>query len=60
MVEAGKDVLSPPSHPAFSTPIGLLEFVQHLRELSGGKPVGFKLCLGKKVNFYLFARLCHR
>ncbi|NQV72394.1 FMN-binding glutamate synthase family protein [bacterium] len=50
-VPLGKDVISPPSHPAFSTPIGLLEFVAQLRELSGGKPVGFKLCVGNKSEF---------
>lgn len=51
LVEAGKDVVSPPAHSAFSTPKGLLQFVQQLRQLSGGKPVGFKLCLGKKSEF---------
>lgn len=50
-VPVGKDVLSPPAHTAFSTPIGLLEFLQQLRELSGGKPVGFKLCIGKRREF---------
>ncbi|MEZ4282176.1 MAG: FMN-binding glutamate synthase family protein [Myxococcota bacterium] len=50
-VVMGKDVNSPPAHTAFSTPIGLLEFVAQLRELSGGKPVGFKLCLGKRREF---------
>lgn len=50
-VEVGQTVLSPASHPEFSTPIGLLEFIQKLRELSAGKPVGFKLCLGKKHEF---------
>jgi glutamate synthase domain-containing protein 2 len=50
-VAQGKDVLSPPAHSAFSTPRGLLEFVARLRELSGGKPVGFKLCLGKHREF---------
>jgi len=50
-VPLGKDVLSPPSHTAFSTPKGLLEFVAKLRELSGGKPVGFKLCLGQPHQF---------
>ena len=50
-VPMGKDVLSPPSHRAFSTPVGLLEFIAKLRELSGGKPVGFKLCMGDKVEF---------
>lgn len=45
-VQLGEDVLSPPTHTAFSTPIGLLQFVQQLRELCEGKPVGFKLCVG--------------
>jgi len=42
---------SPPFHRAFQTPIGLLELVQQMRELSGGKPVGFKLCIGNKHEF---------
>lgn len=46
-----KDVISPPYHKAFSTPIGLLKFVHDLRTLSGGKPVGFKLCVGQKHEF---------
>lgn len=50
-VPMGKDVLSPPGHSAFQTPIELLEFVAKLRELSGGKPVGFKLCVGKRREF---------
>ncbi len=51
LVEVGKTVESPPNHPEFSTPLGLLEFVQRLRDLSGGKPTGFKLCIGKKSEF---------
>jgi len=50
-IKKGQDCISPPTHSAFSTPIELLEFVTNLRELSGGKPVGFKLCLGKKTEF---------
>jgi glutamate synthase domain-containing protein 2 len=50
-VPLGVDVVSPPGHTAFSTPIGLLEFVGRLRKLSGGKPVGFKLCVGKRREF---------
>lgn len=50
-VPMGQDVVSPPSHREFSTPRGLLEFVKRLRELSGGKPVGFKLCIGKRREF---------
>lgn len=50
-VPMGKDVLSPIAHSTFDTPIGLLLFVKKLRELSGGKPIGFKLCLGRKDEF---------
>ena len=50
-VPIGKDVISPPHHTAFTNPIELLEFVQTLRELSSGKPVGFKLCVGHKAEF---------
>ena len=50
-VPLGQDVISPPGHAAFHTPIELLEFIQKLRELSGGKPVGFKLCIGKRREF---------
>lgn len=50
-VAMGHDVFSPIAHSAFNTPIGLLEFIQQLRELSGGKPVGFKLCVGRRDEF---------
>lgn len=55
-VQLGKDVISPPAHSAFKTPIGLLEFVQQLRELSGGKPVGFKLCVGIRRDFFAICK----
>jgi glutamate synthase domain-containing protein 2 len=44
-------VHSPSAHSAFSDPEGLLVFIGRLRELSGGKPVGFKLCIGRKEEF---------
>jgi glutamate synthase domain-containing protein 2 len=50
-VTAGEDVISPPTHNAFNTPIEMLEFIKKLRELSGGKPIGFKLALGRKSEF---------
>ncbi len=50
-VPMGEDVVSPAAHSAFNSPRGLLEFVNELRELCGGKPVGFKLCIGKKEEF---------
>lgn len=50
-VPMGQDVMSPPGHTAFRTPIELLQFVGRLRDLSEGKPIGFKLCLGKRHEF---------
>ncbi len=50
-VPMGQDVISPPAHTSFESPEGLLQFVVRLRELSGGKPVGFKLCIGNKSEF---------
>lgn len=50
-VPLGRDVLSPPSHSAFSTPIELVRFVAELRRLAGGKPVGIKLCVGEPAEF---------
>lgn len=44
-------IASPPFHSAFNTPIEMMQFIQKLRELSGGKPVGFKLCIGHKAEF---------
>lgn len=50
-IEQGTDVLSPPFHKAFNTPKGLLKMIQQMRTLSGGRPVGFKLCIGKQSEF---------
>lgn len=50
-VEIGRDCISPSAHSAFSTPVGLLEFIAELRRLSGGKPTGFKLCIGHPWEF---------
>jgi glutamate synthase domain-containing protein 2 len=50
-VPVGVDCISPSHHSEFSTPIGLLEFVTRLRDLCGGKPVGFKLCIGHPWEF---------
>lgn len=51
LVKPGTTVFSPPYHSAFKTPMELIQFVGKLRELSGGKPVGFKLCIGRKSEF---------
>ncbi len=50
-VAMGQDCVSPASHSAFSTPKELIEFVAKLRKLSGGKPTGFKLCIGHRHEF---------
>lgn len=50
-VPLGKDVISPPDHRAFSDARGMLEFIRTLRELSGGKPIGIKFCLGHRHEF---------
>lgn len=51
LVTVGETIYSPARHPEFDTPLELLQFVDRVRKLSGGKPVGFKLCLGKKSEF---------
>ncbi|RSZ59500.1 FMN-binding glutamate synthase family protein [Massilia atriviolacea] len=51
-VAVGVDCLSPASHSAFTTPIGMLHFIERLRTLSGGKPTGFKLAIGHPWEFF--------
>lgn len=50
-VPMGQDCVSPSRHSAFSTPIELMQFIARLRALSGGKPTGFKLCIGHEWEF---------
>lgn len=50
-VPVGKTVASPPGHSAFSTPLEMMAFIKQLRTLSGGKPIGIKLCIGKRREF---------
>jgi glutamate synthase domain-containing protein 2 len=50
-VPMGQDCVSPASHSAFSTPLEMMRFLGQLRDLSGGKPVGFKLCIGHQREF---------
>ncbi|VTP90964.1 Ferredoxin-dependent glutamate synthase 1 [Sphingobacterium daejeonense] len=50
-VVPGTDVMSPPAHSSFKTPVEMMHFIQQLRELSDYKPVGFKLCIGDKQEF---------
>ncbi|KFN52204.1 hypothetical protein N790_00085 [Arenimonas malthae CC-JY-1] len=55
-VPQGVECHSPAAHSAFSTPIGLLEFVDRLRTLSGGKPTGFKLAVGHPWEWFAIAK----
>jgi len=55
-VPEGVDCVSPAAHSAFSTPLELLQFVERLRQLSGGKPVGFKLCIGHPWEWFAVAK----
>ena len=50
-VPVGRTVISPPAHNAFGTPTEFVGFIDTLRRLSGGKPVGFKLCAGARSEF---------
>ena len=50
-VPVGVDCISPARHSAFNTPVELMQFIARLRHLSGGKPVGFKLCIGHAWEF---------
>jgi len=50
-VPMGKDCISPSHHSVFSTPIELVKFIGEMRRLSGGKPTGFKLCIGHPWEF---------
>lgn len=50
-IPEGEDCISPARQRAFSTPIEMMQFVKHLRDLSEGKPIGFKLCVGQPWEF---------
>ena len=55
-VPVGVDCVSPASHSAFTTPTELMHFVARLRELSGGKPTGFKLCIGHPWEWFAMVK----
>ncbi|WP_410087699.1 FMN-binding glutamate synthase family protein [Variovorax sp. N23] len=55
-VPIGVDCISPSSHSAFSTPIEMMHFVARLRELSGGKPTGFKFCVGHPWEWFAIVK----
>ncbi len=55
-VPAGQDCISPASHSAFSTPVEMMHFIARLRQLSGGKPTGFKLCIGHPWEWFAIVK----
>jgi len=55
-VPEGVDCISPAAHSAFSTPLEMLDFIARLRRLSGGKPVGFKLCIGHPWEWFAIVK----
>lgn len=58
-VPMGQDCISPARHSAFSTPLELMAFIARLRDLSGGKPVGFKLAIGHPWEWFGIAKAMH-
>jgi glutamate synthase domain-containing protein 2 len=55
-VPVGKDCVSPAAHSAFNTPVEMVQFIEKLRQLSGGKPVGFKLCIGHPWEWFAMVK----
>jgi len=55
-VPEGIDCVSPAAHSAFSTPLEMMDFIATLRRLSGGKPVGFKLCIGHPWEWFAIVK----
>ncbi|CAN5152560.1 FMN-binding glutamate synthase family protein [soil metagenome] len=55
-VQIGEDCISPASHSAFATPVELMVFIEQLRQLSGGKPTGFKLCIGHPWEWFAICK----
>ena len=55
-VQIGVDCVSPASHGAFKTPLEMMHFIERLRTLSGGKPTGFKLCIGHPWEWFAIAK----
>lgn len=55
-VPQGEACISPSAHTAFSTPVEMMHFIARLRELSGGKPTGFKLCIGHPWEWFAMVK----
>lgn len=52
----GQDCVSPASHSSFNTPLEMMAFIRKLRELSAGKPIGFKLCVGHPWEWFAIVK----
>ncbi|MEN8770481.1 MAG: glutamate synthase-related protein [Glaciecola sp.] len=57
-IKKGEDCVSPAVNPECDTPLALLEFVQQLRTLANGKPIGIKLCIGNPAEFLCLGMMC--
>jgi len=55
-IPVGEDCVSPAAHSAFSTPLEMMHFIARMRELSGGKPTGFKLCIGHTWEWFAIVK----
>ena len=55
-VPVGVDCVSPAAHSAFATPLEMMQFIAQLRELSGGKPTGIKLCIGHPWEWFAMVK----
>ncbi len=55
-IPMGEDCNSPAAHSAFTNPLELMAFIQQLRDLSGGKPIGMKLCIGKTTDWFAIVK----
>ena len=55
-IPVGVDCISPAAHSAFATPLELMHFIDQLRQLSGGKPTGFKLCIGHPWEWFAIVK----
>ena len=55
-VPMGVDCVSPAAHSAFDMPLEMMQFIVRLRELSGGKPTGFKLCIGHPWEWFAMVK----
>ena len=57
----GMDYINPASHSTIDTPIELINFIDQIRALSGGKPVGIKLSISQPSDFFSIAKaMCER